>query len=154
MEKWHLYHPAFLIVNNVQAARGDRGLFPVHGSDGGGARDAAGGDRAHPRRHLRPLAQGQGRGLRQLPHWTLPANQVSCPQVIPSHGHWQMKCRATFSCEIFQKLLAVLPLIPFLGNSWYGIFIWKSTYARLTFHLVSYVSIPRDKKATRERLFW
>ena len=93
----------------MQAARGDRGLFPVHGSDGGGARDAAGGDRAHPRRHLRPLAQGQGRGLRQLPHWTLPAHQVSespsQPQVLPRRSvtdrqtvrHFHVKSFETFS---------------------------------------------------------
>ena len=59
-------------------------------------------------------------------------------------------------CDIFMwnlsKLLAVLPQIPFLGNSWYGIFIWKSTYAGLTFHLVSYVFILRDKKATGVRM--
>ena len=61
----------------LQAARRDRGLFPVHGSDGGGARDAAGRHRAHPGRHLRPLAQGQGRGLRELSNRTVPAHEVS-----------------------------------------------------------------------------
>ena len=77
MDKWHLYHPAFLIVNNVQAARGDRGLLPVDGAQPRGAPHARRCGGEDPGLHPRHLATSPSSHLWQLQDWSLFALEVS-----------------------------------------------------------------------------